>query len=90
MILTILDTLTNLHGQHNIAHRDLKPENILLDEENNQKICDLGMAKFIGEGNKTVYQGNGGGMGTPGYMPPEVIMLKKGQRYEPKSWDIWQ
>ena len=61
----------------------------MLDEENNPKICDLGMAKFIGGGNQTVYQGNGGGMGTPGYMPPEVIMLKKGERYEPKYWDVF-
>ena len=55
--------------------------------ENNPKRCDMGMAKFIGGGNQTVQQGNGGGMDTPGYMPPEVIMLKKGQRYEPKYWD---
>ena len=67
----------------------MKPQNILVDENNNPKICDLGMAKFIGGGDQTVYQENGGGMGTPGYMPPEVIMLKKGQRYEPKYWDVF-
>ena len=47
------------------------------------------MAKFVGGGDTTVYQGNGGGMGTPGYMPPEVILLRKGERYEPKHWDVF-
>ena len=89
MILVILDTLSFLHGEKNIAHRDLKPENILLDKENRPKICDLGMAKFVRGGDTTVYQGNGGGMGTPGYMPPEVILLRKGERYEPKHWDVF-
>jgi len=28
-------------------------------------------------------------MDTPGYMPPEVILLKKGQRYEQKHWDVF-
>ena len=27
-------------------------------------------------------------MGTPGYTPLEIILLKKGQRYEPKHWDV--
>jgi len=80
IFLTILDILSFLHGEKNIAHRDLKPENILLDKDNHPKICDLGMAKFVGKGNQTVYRGNEGGMGTPGYIPPEVILLKKGQR----------
>jgi len=89
IILTILDTLSFLHVEKNIAHRDLKPENILLDKDDHPKICDLGMAKFVGKGNQTVYRGNGGGMGTPGYMPPEVILIKKGERYEPKHWDVF-
>ena len=84
-----MDTLSFLHDEKNIAHRDLKPENILLDKDNHPKICDLGMAKFIGGGSKTVYRGNGGGMGTPGYMPPEVIKIKTGERYEPKYWDVF-
>lgn len=29
------------------VHRDLKPENILLDQRNNVKVVDLGLAKFI-------------------------------------------
>ena len=88
MTLALLDTLIYLHGQHNIAHRDLKPQNILLDEENNPKICDLGMAKFIGKGDQTVFRREEGG-GSSGYMPPEVITIKVGQHYEPKYWDVF-
>ena len=90
MTLTILDTLSFLHNEKNIAHRDLKPENILLDEKNEPKICDLGMAKFVGKGNHTIHRGADGGLGgTPGYMPPEVILIEGGQRYEPKFWDVF-
>ena len=89
MIIDIFDTLSFLHTEKNIAHCDLKPENILLDKEHRPKICDLGMAKFIGKGNQTMYRGNGGGMGTPGYMPPEVINIRTGQIYEPKYWDVF-
>ena len=38
------------------------------------------------------YQGNGAALGTPGdiyiYMLPEVILIRKGERYEPKHWDV--
>ena len=89
MILIILDTLSFLHENHNVAHRDLKPENILLDHENRPKICDLGMVKFLQRGERTLHRTDGGLMGTPGYMPPEVITLKTGDQYEPKYWDMF-
>ena len=47
------------------------------------------MAKFVAGGNQTLYRGNGNAFGTAGYMPPEVILIKKGQLYNPKSWDIF-
>lgn len=39
----ILAGVEYLHTR-GVAHRDLKPENILLDEQDNIKISDFGMA----------------------------------------------
>ena len=39
----ILAGVEYLHSR-GVAHRDLKPENILLDERDNIKISDFGMA----------------------------------------------
>ena len=88
MILLILEALSFLHDEKNIAHRDLKPANILVDKDNHPKICDLGMAKFVAAGEKTLYRGNDA-FGTPSYTPPEVFLIKEGERYEPKTWDVF-
>ena len=42
----LLSGLQYLH-QRGIAHRDLKPENLLLDEHDNIKISDFGMATMF-------------------------------------------
>lgn len=39
----ILEGLAHIHG-HGIIHRDLKPENIFIDNTNNPKIGDFGLA----------------------------------------------
>jgi len=33
-----------------VVHRDLKPENLLLDESNNIKIVDFGLANMMRDG----------------------------------------
>ena len=39
----ILEGLSHIHG-HGIIHRDLKPDNIFVDDTNNPRIGDFGLA----------------------------------------------
>lgn len=42
----LLNGVKYLHCK-GVAHRDLKPENLLLDEQDNLKISDFGMATMF-------------------------------------------
>jgi eukaryotic-like serine/threonine-protein kinase len=69
--------------QHGILHRDLKPANIIIDENDQPRITDFGLAKrFI----ETTGQGagttdltlSGQVLGSPNYLPPEQAEPKRG------------
>jgi len=55
--------------QHGILHRDLKPSNVLLDEHDQPRVTDFGLAKRIEGGSQLTATGTM--VGTPSYMPPE-------------------
>jgi serine/threonine protein kinase len=51
-----------------MTHRDLKPENLLLDEDNNIKLIDFGLANSMQDGASLSTA-----CGSPNYAAPEVI-----------------
>jgi carbon catabolite-derepressing protein kinase len=51
-----------------MTHRDLKPENLLLDEDNNIKLIDFGLANSMRDGTALITA-----CGSPNYAAPEVI-----------------
>lgn len=57
------------------SHRDLKPENLLLDEKNNIKIADFGMASLQPGGSMLETS-----CGSPHYACPEVIRVSPEHR----------
>ncbi|KAL3982674.1 Protein kinase domain family protein [Acanthocheilonema viteae] len=76
----IISALDFCHA-HNICHRDLKPENLLLDDRNNIKVADFGMASLQVEGSMLETS-----CGSPHYACPEVI---RGEKYDGRKADIW-
>uniref|UniRef100_A0A3Q1J2I6 Protein kinase domain-containing protein n=1 Tax=Anabas testudineus TaxID=64144 RepID=A0A3Q1J2I6_ANATE len=76
----IMSALDFCHS-HSICHRDLKPENLLLDEKNNIRIADFGMASLqVGDSLLET------SCGSPHYACPEVI---RGEKYDGRKADVW-
>ena len=70
--------LEHLHSKQ-VLHRDLKPGNIFFDRRRMVRLGDFGIARLMGDGLvQTV-------IGTPLYLPPEVI---QGKPYG-VSADVW-
>jgi serine/threonine-protein kinase len=80
LTLRILDALDYIHS-HGVVHRDLKPENVMVDENDNIKIIDFGIAGNA-SARRLTFAKFSPTMGTPDYISPEQV---KGQRGDARS-----
>jgi tRNA A-37 threonylcarbamoyl transferase component Bud32 len=60
--------------QMGVIHRDLKPANILIDEQDEPRVGDFGLAKIMDDDSDLTHTGQV--LGTPAYMSPEQAQGK--------------
>ena len=78
--LGLCKALDYVHSQ-GVVHRDMKPENIMVDENDNIKLIDFGIAGNAGS-RRLTFAKFSPTMGTPDYISPEQV---KGQRGDARS-----
>jgi serine/threonine-protein kinase len=74
--LKVLDALDYIHEQ-GVVHRDLKPENIMVDDRDNVKLIDFGIAGDAGA-RRLTYANFTATLGTADYISPEQVKGKRG------------
>jgi serine/threonine protein kinase len=72
----VLQALAYIHA-NGVVHRDLKPENILVDENDNIKLIDFGIAGDT-SAKRLTYANFTTALGTPNYISPEQVKGKRG------------
>jgi serine/threonine-protein kinase len=72
----VLDALDYIHA-NGVVHRDLKPENIMVDEHDNVKLIDFGIAGDSAA-RRLTYANFTATLGTPDYISPEQVKGKRG------------
>jgi len=74
-VKTVAEAIQYAH-ERGILHRDLKPSNVLIDEFDQPKVTDFGLAKQIGKETELTLSGQV--LGSPNYMPPEQAVPHRG------------
>jgi serine/threonine-protein kinase len=83
IILGICDALDYMH-KRGIIHRDLKPENVMVDDQDQIKLIDFGIA-MKEDARRLTFVNVSSLLGTPDYISPEQV---KGARGDQRS-DIY-
>jgi len=76
LTVRICDALDYVH-KNGVVHRDLKPENIMVDDDDNIKLIDFGIAGHEGS-RRLTFAKLSQVMGTPDYISPEQVKGKRG------------
>jgi eukaryotic-like serine/threonine-protein kinase len=76
LALGIAGALDYIHS-HGVVHRDLKPENIMVDDQDQVKLIDFGIAGQEGA-RRLTFAKLSQVMGTPDYISPEQVKGKRG------------
>jgi len=74
--IKLLNVVEYIHN-NGIVHRDLKPENIMVDNDENIKLLDFGIAGDS-SANRLTYANINTMPGTPDYLAPEQVKGKRG------------
>jgi serine/threonine-protein kinase len=74
--LRICEALEYIH-EHGVVHRDLKPENVMVDDEDNIKLIDFGIAGNASS-RRLTFANFSQTLGTPDYISPEQVKGKRG------------
>ena len=76
--LRICDALDYMH-KRGIVHRDLKPENVMVDEKDDIKLIDFGIA-MKEDARRLTFVNVSSMLGTPDYIAPEQVQGKRGDQ----------
>lgn len=63
--------------EHGVLHRDLKPSNVLLDEQDQPRLTDFGLARRLADQSQLTLSRPL--VGSPGYLPPEQADARLGK-----------
>lgn len=81
LFIQVAEAVQHAHD-NGVLHRDLKPANILVDEYNNARVTDFGLAKRMPTDNQLssrLATHSHAIVGTPCFMPPEQIDASRGE-----------
>ena len=78
IILGICDALDYMH-KRGIVHRDLKPENVMVNDRDEIKLIDFGIA-MKEDARRLTFVNVSSMLGTPDYISPEQVQGKRGDQ----------